>query len=42
MDVLVKFLPSDTKKVLRLAERPSEGERLEEVDVKAKEILKQL
>lgn len=47
LDVVVKHLPSDSKKVLkneliRLAERPSEGEKLEEVDVKAKEILNQL
>jgi hypothetical protein len=47
LEVLVKYLPADSIKVLkndliRLAERPSEGEILEEVDVKAKEILKQL
>jgi hypothetical protein len=46
LEVLVKPLPVDTRKVLkndliRLAERPTEGERLEEVDVKAQEILKQ-
>ncbi|WP_342041932.1 DUF5071 domain-containing protein [Bacillus sp. OTU2372] len=46
LDVLVKHLPSDSRKVLtneliRLAERPTEGEKLEEIDVKAKEILNQ-
>ncbi|WP_286228446.1 DUF5071 domain-containing protein [Neobacillus mesonae] len=47
LEVLVKNLPSNSRKelnsdLIRLAERPSEGEKLEEVDVKAKEILKQL
>jgi hypothetical protein len=47
LEVLVKNLPSDLRKVLkndliRLAERPSDSEKLEEVDIKAKEILKQL
>ena len=46
LDVLGKHLPSDSRKVLtneliRLAERPTEGEKLEEIDVKAKEILNQ-
>ncbi|MFS0865670.1 DUF5071 domain-containing protein [Fredinandcohnia sp. 179-A 10B2 NHS] len=46
LEVLVKPLPVDKRKVLkndliRLAERPTEGEILEEVDVRAKEILKQ-
>ena len=46
LDILVTHLPSDSKKALkndliRLAERPSESEKLEEVDVKAKEILVQ-
>jgi len=47
LEVLVKYLPFDSKMVLkkdliRLAESPSEGEKWEEVDVKAKELLKQL
>lgn len=47
LDVLVKNLPSDSRLMLkddliRLAERPTDGEKLEEVDVKAKEILKHL
>ncbi|MED1467009.1 DUF5071 domain-containing protein [Bacillus salipaludis] len=47
MEVLVKKLPSNSRKklkcdLIRLAERPSEGENLEKVDVKVNEILKQL
>ncbi|WEG12427.1 DUF5071 domain-containing protein [Pullulanibacillus sp. KACC 23026] len=47
LDVLVQRFPAESKMALkndliRLAERPSEGEKLEEVDVKAKEILKEL
>ena len=44
LEVLVKNLPYESKKMLkndliRLAEKPSEGEKLEEIDVKAREIL---
>jgi len=44
LEVLVKYLPSESikKDLIRLAEKPSEGEKLEEVNVKAKEILTQL
>ena len=47
LDVLVQHFPVESKQALkndliRLAERPSEGEKLEEVDVKAKEILNQI
>jgi len=47
LEVLVKKLPSElmtklNNGLIRLAEKPSEGEKLEEVDVKAKEILTQL
>ncbi|MCM3115722.1 DUF5071 domain-containing protein [Neobacillus sp. MER 74] len=47
LEVLVKKLPSEPitmlkNDLIRLAEKPSEGEKLEEVDVKAKEILIQL
>ncbi|WP_066072762.1 DUF5071 domain-containing protein [Neobacillus soli] len=47
LEVLVKYLPTESKMVLRndlirLAKTPSEEEKLEEVDVIAKEILEQL
>ncbi len=47
LEVLVKYLPTESKMVLRndlirLAKKTSEEEKLEEVDVIAKEILEQL
>lgn len=47
LEILVKELPTESKLALkndliRLAEAPSKDEKLEEVDVSAKEILEQL